>query len=262
MISIVSTNFRMSGGLLNHLDTYAFLRSLHPTYYYLDMGEAPIWDMLMQTKRNYDLKYPVKIDGPIEDEIIITDFRGLIVLNNEGYQLNCKKLVVMDCLELTYHLNEMHDAIDWFFWFDFSYADSIYKYLKFQCFEDIVFLMPPSNYNKFFFKYPELKAQVFFKKINVDVLGSMRSGIIEDCLTYKRRPEVSFHEQFGRRIFEHILMGSTVYCEGYADKEDGLCDYLAYYDIRFDGDMVATKAHELERRMRDDGKYLRSEALS
>jgi len=251
MISIVSTNFRMSGGYINHLDTYAFLKSYNPKYHY--MQEAPLWDMLLQTKRNYVIKNAVVVDHYIKDDVIVTDFRGIIVLNNMGIQLNCKKLVVMDCLELTFHLNEIYDAIDWFFWFDFSYADKIYNYLRNIEYKDIVFLMPPSNYKKFVVKYPDLEARVFFKKINVDILKRIRPGVIQDHLRYERRPEVSYHEQFGRRIFEHILMGKNVYFDNDPFmKNDGLSDYLRHYDITFEGKRVTTNSRQLARRMEDD----------
>jgi hypothetical protein len=260
MISIVSTNFRMSGGYLNHLDTYAFLREYRPTYHYME--EAPLWDMMLQTKRSYGVKEPIKISSPIKNEIIITDIRGLIVLEKEKIQMDCRKLIVMDCLELTFHLNEITNAIDWFFWFDFSYANNLYNYLWNIDYREVLFLMPPSNYKKFIVKYPDLYAKTFFKKIHVDILKKIRPGIIQDVLHYERRPEVSYHEQFGRRIFEHILMGSQVYFDNDPYMlDDGLSDYLKYYNIQFEGKRVTTESKELSRRMKDDGEYLRSEVL-
>jgi len=262
MVSIVSTNFRMSGGYINHLDLYDFIRSYKPKYYYME--ETPLWRMLLETGRNYNLKRRIKMREleSIDDDIIITDFRGLIVLSNEDIIIDCKKLIIMDCVELTYHLNEIYSAPNWFFWFDFSYSDTIDKYLNNISCSEIVFLMPPSNHMKFTKKYPNFRSKAFFKKINVGVLKKVRKGFFDDYFSYSRRPEVLWYEQFGRRIFEHIILEKHVFFRNdpYM-KDDGLSDYLKHYEIKFDGQRVTTTPQELTERMEDDGKYLRSELL-
>lgn len=252
----------MSGGYINHLDLYDFVRSYDPKYYYME--ETPLWRMLLETGRRYNLQNPIKMNDlkEIEDDIIITDFRGLIVLSNKEVTVRCKKFIIMDCVELTYHLNEISTAPNWFFWFDFSYQDSIDKYLDNISCNEMIFLMPPSNYMKFTKKYPGFDSKVFFKKINVEVLKTAREGFFDDHISYSRRPEVLWYEQFGRRIFEYIILDKHVFFRNdpYM-KDDGLSDYLKHYDIKFDGPRVTTTSKGLIERMKDDGKYLRSELL-
>ena len=262
MISIISTNFRMSGGYINHLDLYDFIREYDPNYYYME--ETPLWRMLLETGRNYKLQNPIKLNSikEITDDIVITDFRGLIVLNNEGIVVRSSKFIIMDCVELTFHLNKLYSAPDWFFWFDFSYKDEIHRYLTNVHSDEIVFLMPPSNHRNFSVKYPTLKSKVFFKKINVNVLREVKDGFFDDALTYSRRPEVLWHEQFGRRIFEYILLDKHVYFNNDPFmKDDGLSDYLKYYDIKFDGRRITNSSKKIIERMKDDGRYLQSELL-
>ncbi len=265
MISIVSTNFRMSGSYINHLDTYDFLRDLGVKYYYMDNGELPLWEMLLKTGRNYNLQNPIKIGKTIEDDIIITDFRGIIVLNHENVKLSCERLIVMDCMELTFHLNRFYDVVNWFFWFDeFTYETPIYRYLNNIKFNDIKFLMPPSNYSKFCEMYFDLYPTIFFKKINVPVLLKHRNieYFDRDTFVYERKKEKRWHDQFGRTIFEFIILGKKVVFKNNPFMvDDGVSDYLKYYKIEFEGNKVKTTAEELDERMKDDGRYLRPQLL-
>lgn len=231
MISIVSTNFRMSGSYINHLDTQQFLSKDFEVNYYYDDRETPLWKMLLETKRLYTIQNPIKIKKVIEDDIIITDVRGLIVLTKEGHELNCDKLIVFDCAELTYHLKNLYDAPMWLFWLDYSYKDSIYEYLDFNA-KDIQFLMPPSNFKIFVNRYPDLDAKIFFKKINLEVIKKRRNKYFKNDITYSRRPEVLWHEQMGRRVFEFLLTGNKVtFGNDPFMIRDGFSDYLEYYNI-------------------------------
>jgi hypothetical protein len=69
-------------------------------------------------------------------------------------------------------------------------------------------------------------------------------------LVYRRRKYLEYQEQFGRLIFEYILLGKTVYFLGEPFTDDGLTDYLHHYGIKFDGNKVITTKEELENKMR------------
>jgi len=250
MISIVSTNFRMSGSYINHLDMQQFLSSYYDVNYYYDDRETPLWEMLLKTKRRYQIQNPIKLKKNIEDDIIITDFRGLYVLTKEGYNLKCNRLIVLDCAELTYHLKNMIEAPNWLFWLDISYNEPLYNYIDFS-YNSIEFLMPPSNHKIFRKKYPELKSTVFFKKINIDV---MRDDYFKRDIEYGRRPEVLWHEQMGRRVFECLVMGGKVkFINDPFMIEDGLFDYLKHYNIEDQNGFAKVDSEQLRNDM--EGGY-------
>ena len=123
-----------------------------------------------------------------------------------------------------------------------------------------IFLMPPSNFKLFKEIYPDLNASIFFKKINLDSLKTIKPNdpYFDHDLVYKRREEVMWHEQFGRRVFEFILLGKKIYFGNDPLMiKDGFSDYLWYYDIKTKNGEVTTKPEELSERMEDRyGRYL------
>lgn len=242
MISIVSTNFRMSGSYINHLDLQQFLSKDYKVDYYYDDRETPFWKMLLKTKRLYRIQNPIKMQKEIEDDIIITDVRGLYVLTKEKVKLKCYKLMVFDCAELTYHLKNLVTAPNWLFWLHVYYDESLYQYINFDA-KFIEFYMPPSNYKLFIDKYPDLRANILFKKINVEVL---KDDYFKRDIFYERRSEVLWHEQMGRRIFECLLMGGQVtFSNDPFMIDDGLADYLKHYNIRNEDDIATTDVQKL-----------------
>ena len=69
------------------------------------------------------------------------------------------------------------------------------------------------------------------------------------ALVYRRRKYLEYQEQFGRLIFEYILLGKTVYFMDEPFTEDGLTDYLRHFNIKFDGNRVSTTKEELKNKM-------------
>jgi hypothetical protein len=296
-IKVVSTNFYMSGSYINHLDTQQFLvdEGFNSTYYYLDNQWARIWNTLLKTKRKYTLgtMRNLKKVSKIKGDIIITDFRSLILLNHFKKKVECSKLIVMDAVELTYHLLNMEDAHRWMWW-DFSYKTPIYNFLDNVKADELTFSMPPCNYKVFRKKYPDLKAKIFFKKINTRVLETIKTkdngkyfhrwdepnvvyyilrnipeiksfenGKEETLFEYKgfvycRRKKLRFHEQFGRLIFEFVILGKDVYFLGdpYGIK-DGISDYLKHYKIKFnERNKIITKPNDLKEKMTPYGESI------
>jgi hypothetical protein len=231
----------------------------------------------------------------IEPDVVITDFKTLLMAKQLGIWVICKKLLVMDSIELNYHLKDIKAA-------RFYYHVDIHKALKQFYTKETVFLMPPNNLTIFREKYPDLNSQEFFKHINIDMLKTLnfesRDGYFfrwDDCkgydqlvkdsfgdnganfepewklrrgrkiplkyneidhifdyksLVYRRRKYLEYQEQFGRLIFEYILLGKTVYFMDEPFTDDGLTDYLRHFDIQFDGNRVSTTRAELENKMR------------
>jgi len=274
-ISIVSTNYYMSGTYVNFLDLYDALNKKYDvTLYYTQLDKNGFWlpHMIKQTGRNYKLEKHLKLYGNVwvKDDIVITDFRGLVICHHWQIPIVCSKLIIMDSVELSYHLNNTDKAKHWFD-FDFSYNESIYTYLVNNQYDEITFLMPKVNIEKFKLKYPLLASKEYYKKINYDVLstanisdngkfcyrvdeGGLVYNILEKAdefdnldLQYKysvfdykgflfrRRKRLRYWEQFGRLIFEYIMVGKTVqFLSEPFEIDDGLTNYLKFYKIKFD----------------------------
>jgi hypothetical protein len=71
-------------------------------------------------------------------------------------------------------------------------------------------------------------------------------------LIYYRRRKFYYHEQFGRLIFEFIVLGKEVH---FIDDpfliEDGLTDYLRHYEIEFDKRKIITSSNKLIQKMEE-----------
>jgi hypothetical protein len=228
------------------------------------------------------------------DSTVITDYKTLISLRNMKVNIICNKILIMDCVELSYHLKGMKNARF------YNHVD-IRSHLRGIYANKTVFLMPPNNIKLFREKYPDLEGQTFFKHINIDMLNTIecenRDGYFyrwnididddeikkefgPDCysfpptwttnaagvrvplkynesdhlfdyknLIYRRRSYLSYEEQFGRLIFEYILLGKTVYFLNEKHTDDGLTDYLNHFDIHFQGNKITTSKEELTEKM-------------
>jgi len=281
-ISLVSTNYYMSGTYINFLDLQHYLteRKHNSTLFYTQLDRNGYWlnQMLKKTGRDYNLGKYMKLDGNvwIKDDIVITDFRGLVICKEWDIPFHCSKLLVIDSVELAYHVNKMYDATHWFDRGEFSYEDSVYTYLDIHEYDEIEFLMPNINLKPFKDKYPEIKAKEFYKKINYDVLKNAnvsnngkfcyrideknltydllaKSNVYENLdrqpegsiFTYKgfifhRRKRLQYWEQFGRLIFEYLMLGKEVrFVTDPFAVHDGLVDYIHRYGIIFDGERKA-----------------------
>lgn len=303
-ITFLTNHKGIQGSFMNHLDLQQYLKD-HEGYkikFYCE-NVKKLLEVIKLSRREYhfekgEIKILKKELELITGDVIITDFKTLIANKENKQMIACKKLLVMDSIELTYHLKDMKHA-------RFYYKLNLRKLIKGFYTQDIIFLMPPNNYELFKIKYPDLKAQVYFKSINVDMLNTIKhknvdgyffrwdtsnedneqiidkfgdkaisftpewtlknkrrvplkyneAGFIFDYqnLIYRRRKYLEYQEQFGRLIFEYILMGKTVYFLNEPYTDDGLTDYLRHYDIQFDSNnKIITTKQELIDRMKEN----------
>jgi hypothetical protein len=297
-ITFLTQQMGTQGSYLNHLDLQQHLKDNEGyTIKFYCENVKNLYKVIADTRRKYQLgKGEVKIlrKEIIEPDVVITDFKTLMVASQLNMWVICKKLIVMDSIELTYHLKDMQYA-------RFYHHNDIEKALKRFYTEETVFLMPQNNYDIFVKKYPNLNAKVFYKTINIDMLNTLEyenrpgyfyrwddtPGYNEDIIkkfgdngscfepdwmykmgrrvpiklnevkhifdyesfVYRRRKYLEYQEQFGRLIFEYILLGKTVYFAAESHTDDGLTDYLNHYNIEFDGNKIITTKKELEKRM-------------
>ena len=287
------------GSYLNHLDLQQYLKD-HEGYkikFYCE-NVKKLYEVIKNSRRDYKIGAgEVKIlrKEIIEPDLVITDFKTLIMAKQLNLFVICRKLIVMDSIEVTYHLKDMKAAR---FYYPFDMDQALRHFFT----EEVLFLMPPNNHKIFKEKYPDLNAQVFFKNINIDMLKTLkhedRFGYFyrwddlkgyKDLVTekfgpygknyepdwklrmgrkiplkynevdhifdfkelvYRRRKYLEYQEQFGRLIFEYILLGKTVHFLDEPYTDDGLTDYLKHFNIKFKGNKVVTTKEELENKMR------------
>lgn len=298
-IVFITHQMGTQGSYLNLLDLQQYLRTVeeYDIKFYCE-NVKKLFKVRKDSRRTYkyrsgEIKTLTK--DIIEPETVITDFNTIIQLSEKGMSVICKKLIIMDTVELAYHLKGIRNA-------RFFYDINLYKVLEHFYANEIVFLMPPNNYEIFQKKYPDLNAHIFFKKINVDMVdrikykryggnffrwdddltykNEVRSKYGMDCFCYepewttnqngasvplkykeadhifdyqafiyRRRKYLEYEEQFGRLIFEYILLGKPVYFMGNKYTNDGLSDYLKHYNIQFIGDKIITKREDLRKQM-------------
>jgi len=298
-VVFITQQMGLQGSYMNHLDLQQHLKDNegYRVKFYCE-NVKKLFEIIQNSRRSYTMeKGEVKVlrKEIIEPDVVITDFKTLCMAPKLNLFVICKKVLVMDSIELTYHLKDMKHARF------FPHVD-LYNALKHFYAEEVVFLMPPNNHEIFKEKYPDLNSQVFFKIINTDMLKTLKhenrdgyfyrwddlrgyqelvesefgKGInyepdwklkmgrkipvkyneinhIFDYkeLVYRRRKYLEYQEQFGRLIFEYILLGKTVHFLNEPYTDDGLTDYLQHYDIKFVGRTVKTTKDELSRRMKE-----------
>jgi len=289
----------IQGSYLNHLDLQQYLKD-HEGYkikFYCE-NVNHLFDTVKLSRRNFTFdKGEVRVikKETVElDATVITDFKTLVVFYKKGLWLICKKLIVIDSVELCYHLKDMKQA-------RYFHDIDLRKVLKHFYADKIMFLMPPSNHELFKKKHPTLSSKPFFKNINVDMIDTIKcenrpgyfyrwdvtdehqQNILNQfgsetfkydpgwqlergrrvpvkynetehifdyqALVYGRRKYLEYQEQFGRLIFEYILLGKTVFFATETHTDDGLTDYLNHFDIKFDGNKITTTNVELRKRM-------------
>lgn len=299
MITFVVHHMGVQGSFINHLDLQQYLKDVegYKIKFYCENVKR-LFEVIKNSRRTYTFeKGEVKIlkRDIVDFNTVITDFKTLINLYKLKINVICDKLIVMDTIELSYHLKGMKNA-------RFYYDVDLYTILRGIYYNQVVFLMPPNNVRLFTQRYPDLNAQPFFKHININVLDTIqyenRDGYFyrwdvgdvdnqiketfgNNCfsfpptwttntlgkkvpmvyhehkhifdyknLIYRRRAYLSYEEQFGRLIFEYILLGKTVYFLNEKHTEDGLTDYLYHFNIEFDGEKITTTKEELSERMK------------
>jgi hypothetical protein len=134
------------GSYLNHLDLQQYLKD-HEDYkikFYCE-NVKKLYEVIKNTRRDYKIGAgEVKIlrKEIVEPDLVITDFKTLIMAPKLELFVICRKLIVMDSIELTYHLKDMKGA-------RFYYNIDLYKALRCFFAKEIVFLMPYNNHNIF-----------------------------------------------------------------------------------------------------------------
>ena len=159
------------GSNLNHLDCQQYLKD-HESYevkFYCE-NIKKLYEIIKNTRRSYifDKDEVETLEKEIvEPDLVITDFKTLIMAEQLDMWVICNKLLIMDSIELTYHLKDMKNA-------RFFHNVDIRKALKRFYTKETMFLMPPNNYKIFKKQYPDLEAKVFFKNINVDMINTLK----------------------------------------------------------------------------------------
>lgn len=268
-ITILSHHLGLQGSYLNILDFNHYLNAktnYEVTFHTLNYVD--LFNVTRGSKRLYTfnkLKL-LKDYKPNPESVVVTDFKTLIKIFKMNIRVVCKKLIVMDNNELSYHLNNVRQAKF------YPKNININRLIKPHQYEEILFLFPPSNVDKFKKMYPDIPFRIFFKKINWDLLKWIPRDNIDKLyyrfddvdskqqiehkygdnlitfneyeeldlwdykgMVYYRRKHLEYYEQFGRLIFEFIMLGKEVhFLNNPFEIEDGLSDYLRHYDIQFD----------------------------
>jgi hypothetical protein len=290
-ITIISHHTGLQGSYLNILDFNHYLQTKENykvLFYTCDIKD--LFEVTRGSKRvhRFDEVKLLKDYEPNEEDIVVTDFKTLIKMFKLEIRIVCKKLIVMDNNELSYHLNDVRNA-------KFYHKNlNINNLIENHKYKDILFLFPPSNVEQFTKQYPNLPFKVFFKKINWDLLKDIpihnidrlyyRFDDIDNLkeiehkygdklitfneydeldlwdykgMIYRRRKHLSYYEQLGRLIFEFIMLGKEVhFLKNPFEVADGLSDYLRHYDIQFDENYkVITPAENLIYLMERDYKF-------
>lgn len=266
-ITILSHHLGLQGSYLNILDFNHYLQQEYEVLFYaFDLED--LYNVTRGSKRlhTFNNLKPLKDYKRDPNSTVVTDFKSLIKIFNMNLRIVCKKLIVMDNNELSYHLNNMKNAKF------FHKHLNINRIIKSHQYKEIIFLFPPSNVEKFKKLYPEIPFRVFFKKINWDLLKRIQTKNIDKLyfrfddtdarediehiygdkvvsfkeyeeldlwdykgMIYRRRKHLEYYEQLGRLIFEFIMLGKEVhFLKNPFEVADGLSDYLRHYDIQFD----------------------------
>jgi hypothetical protein len=270
-IFILSDHRYLSGSLINLLDFQQYLKDVE-NYKITFICEDKLinHNLIKLTNRKYTFDRLDKIkDVIIIKGCLITDFKSLCSTYLNGKRILADKCVVVDNIELSFYLDKRSDT-------HLYYDIDIYDCLNYHKVKDFIFLMPRFNKEIWDDIYSDVKSEVFYKKINIDLLNDMNienngklffrsynfyldetmvnftniSNIIKNkypdsvelnLLNYKnifsykgyiycKKPETYYFEQFGRLIFEYILLGKEIHWfDNPYEYDDGLKEYLNYY---------------------------------
>lgn len=256
-IAIVSYHSGMHGSIINLMDLQQYLRDKGYFVKFYCKSARKFPEIIKLSKRPYKFD-EIKTCGIILERknVVITDFKSINKLYEEQHPIVARKIVVFDNVELSYHLLNMKNA-------PYYQEIDLEGCLNFHKFNDVEFLMPPCNYQKFIQKYPNLMAKIFYKKINPDMLRNIKisengktfyrndsgNGIVKSarknfrrfqlqnvfCYStyyYRKRKDLAYFEQFGRLVFEFVMLGKNIEWEkNPLLYEDGLTDYILYYGL-------------------------------
>ena len=237
-VTVISYHLGVQGSNLNMLDFNKYLQDQgHKVLFYTQFVHD-IYKTIKQSKRPYrfDEVREIKNYQGNKESILVTDFKSLNKLYNDGIKLTCDKMYVIDNNELSYHINKSKEA-------KFYHKTNVNKIMKSHKYNDVLFLMPPSNINQFKKVYPDLPCEIFFKKIDYEMISKIKytendrlwyrfddidieqemrdkyGNFIETRpeydeinlwdykgMIYYRRKHLDYYEQLGRSVFEFIFL--------------------------------------------------------
>ncbi len=159
------------GSYLNHLDLQQYLKDNegYNIKFYCE-NIKKLYEVIKNTRRSYSIdedEVRVFKKEIVEPDLVITDFKTFMMADKLKYWTICKKLLVMDSIELTYYLKGMKNA-------RFYPRHDLRRALKQFYTHEVVFLMPPNNYKLFKEQFPDLDARIFYKHINIDMLNTLK----------------------------------------------------------------------------------------
>ena len=263
-IAIISNHKGISGSPVNLLDFTDYLVNRLFDVKFWCYNRWYLKDIIDDSCRKYRTGEVVQFNNNViiqSRKNVVTDFVTLVTLDPA---ISCRKLIVFDNAELSYHLNGITN-----FFYPKDIGD-IRKFLDKHHFSDVMFLMPKINYYKFKDKYPDIPATIFHKKINIQALLTVpfsdnkrwfyrgerdnnepqaildyqdRSTVVDRLkdknilnmfkyhgYIYYRRKDRSMFEQFGRTLFEFLILGKDIhYLDHPNDVDDGLKEYWNHY---------------------------------
>jgi len=179
-INILSHHLGLQGSYLNILDFNQYLQQQKYKVTFHGLDYVDMFNVTRGSKRLYtfDKLKLLRDYKPDPESIVITDFKTLVKIFKLNIKVVCKKILIVDNNELSYHLNDVRKA-------KFFHKNlNINRLIKTHQYEEILFLFPPSNVSKFKELYPDIPFKIFFKKINWDLLKDVPVNNI-DKLYYR-----------------------------------------------------------------------------
>jgi len=268
-LAIVSNHNGIHGAIINLLDLQEFLTELGFDVVFYHPDKKELNRVILLSRRPYKLHFKQLTD--INEEIVITDFKSLIT----GPQIKCDKLIVFDTVELSFHLFNLDNDL-------YFKNDNLSLYNLNQAIHQAIFIMPKVDIEPFQKKYSDLKIFEFYKPVNVKLLKQIKledkSGYIvrwdisnkpeqivkeskektvffnqsnklfeynnffyEGMIYYKRKFN-SYFEQFGRLVFELLLLNKKIiWYDNPYEYNDGLKNYLEHYGTENLEDKMSTQ---------------------
>ena len=227
-------------------------------------------EVINKTFRQYDFDEVKKIKDMILSTRcpVITDFKSLVTMYKDRKRIVAGKLIVFDSLELSLFLNDMKNAyfypditmdelLDWHKYSEilflmpkcnlkilntkYPHIPSIEFYKKIYI--DKLKEIPVSDNSRLFYRLnnfydmPSITEKDISKDIQLNYPNSV--GIKSDQshtlfqykgYIYTKKQETNYFEQFGRLIFEFLILGKEVHWfDEPFEYNDGLRDYLFHY---------------------------------
>ena len=102
------------GSYINHLDLQQYLKDNegYKVKFYCENVKR-LFEVMKESRRSYSFnpgEVKVLRKEIVEPEVVVTDFKTLITARELGIWIICNKLLIMDTIELTYHLKDMKNA--------------------------------------------------------------------------------------------------------------------------------------------------------